>query len=806
MVEASDSAQKFRSTLEFSNLDTSAIDALTESTQEYADVTVYGLADVRSITAQLAANGVKNYDRLAEAAGNLNAVAGGTADTYKSVGMVMTQTAGQGKLTTENWNQLADAIPGASGRIQEALLQAGAYTGNFRDAMEEGQISAEEFNDAIMALGFEDAAVEAAKSTETIEGAMGNLEAAFVGAGSSVIDSFKPMVTGGISGAADFVTDAGNAVSGFLQACRDNGAADTLAGVVGALGDAASNVSGFVGGLVTELLGIESSADPAADAADALKGALEAARPIVQGVADATATLRDNAENVAPVVGALAVAFGAFRIAQGVGGFISGISGALGGIGSAAAPAASGLSGVGGASAASAPQVLALGAAVLMVGGGVLLAAAGLSLLAGAAVQVAGSGPMAAVALAGMVGGVAGLAAGAAALGPALTAGAVGVLAFGAAVLMIGAGIGVATAGIALMAGQLPVISTYGTSAAAGIAALGASLLAMGAGALVAGAGAAVLGVGLVAATAGVGAFSLAIGAVSLAVGALGLGMGVLADATVTLGSGVSKAASGFSSMGRSLPKIASAAPSAAGGLGSLAASAGSAQASASALGPALSSAGSSSLAAAAGCAAMSAAVTVAAAAFASLGAAGSASGASVAAAMAVASVAVAAFGAGASAVFQGFSRSATQAGSSAASEISGACRSMSSEVSGLRLRLPRIEVGELPHFTLSGTFNAETGQVPTMGVSWYASGGFFDSAAVIGIGEGRYDEVALPLSPSVLAGIGRGIAEQGDQGELPGLIRLLHRDLEAIYAVIPEGMTRRQRDRAVRKAVSSRA
>lgn len=98
-----------------------------------------------------------NYDRLAEAAGNLNAVAGGSADTFKSVAMVLTQTAGQGKLTTENWNQLSDAIPGASGKIQQALKEAGAYTGNFRDAMADGQITAQEFNDAIMSLGFTDA-------------------------------------------------------------------------------------------------------------------------------------------------------------------------------------------------------------------------------------------------------------------------------------------------------------------------------------------------------------------------------------------------------------------------------------------------------------------------------------------------------------------------------------------------------------------------------------------------------------------------------------------------------------------------
>lgn len=116
-VEASDSTDKFKSTLDFAGVDTETIDRLTKSTQAYADATVYDLADIRNVTAQLAANGVKDYDKLAEAAGNLNAVAGGNAETFKSVGMVLTQTAGQGKLTTENFNQLSDAIPGASGKI-----------------------------------------------------------------------------------------------------------------------------------------------------------------------------------------------------------------------------------------------------------------------------------------------------------------------------------------------------------------------------------------------------------------------------------------------------------------------------------------------------------------------------------------------------------------------------------------------------------------------------------------------------------------------------------------------------------------
>ncbi|OOB90749.1 tape measure protein [Rathayibacter sp. VKM Ac-2630] len=208
-LTASDATDKFKSTLSFADLDSSRIAELTASTQAYADRTVYSLSDIQAVTAQLAANGVKDYDRLAEAGGNLNAVAGGNAETYKSVGMALTQTAGQGKLTTENWNQLADAIPGASGKLQEALLSAGAYTGNFREAMEKGEISAEEFNAAILDLGMTDAAKEAATSTATFEGAFGSLNAAIVGGLVKTIAPLKPFITGALTG-------AGTAVTGFF--------------------------------------------------------------------------------------------------------------------------------------------------------------------------------------------------------------------------------------------------------------------------------------------------------------------------------------------------------------------------------------------------------------------------------------------------------------------------------------------------------------------------------------------------------------------------------------------------------------
>lgn len=177
-IDAADSLTKFESTMDFAGFDSKTIQDTKKAMQDYANRTVYDLETVANTTAQLGANGVENFEALTEAAGNLNAVAGGNADTFGSVAMVLTQTAGAGKLTTENWNQLTDAIPGASDVLQKAMLDAGAYTGNFREAMENGEISAEEFTDAIMELGQSDAAVQAAQSVSTVEGSVGNLEAA----------------------------------------------------------------------------------------------------------------------------------------------------------------------------------------------------------------------------------------------------------------------------------------------------------------------------------------------------------------------------------------------------------------------------------------------------------------------------------------------------------------------------------------------------------------------------------------------------------------------------------------------------
>lgn len=222
-ISSSDSLKKFESTMSFAGYDDSQIKTARDAMKDYADKTVYDLNTISNTTAQLAANGIEDYTGLTQAAGNLNAVAGGNADTFQSVAMVLTQTAGAGKLTTENWNQLSDAIPGASGKIQEALLKNGAYTGNFRDAMEKGQITADEFNQAIMDLGFTDAAQEAATSTDTFEGAMGNMQAAVTDGLMQIYDAIgSENITGFISGISDAVSEIVPYIKDAIQWLKDN--------------------------------------------------------------------------------------------------------------------------------------------------------------------------------------------------------------------------------------------------------------------------------------------------------------------------------------------------------------------------------------------------------------------------------------------------------------------------------------------------------------------------------------------------------------------------------------------------------
>lgn len=199
-----DALTTFKSTMKFAGFDTSEIKKSSDDLKEYSKETIYNVGEMSNTAATLAANGVKNYTEVTESLGNLVAVAGGGAQAMSSASLALTQIVGAGKMYTGDWNQFINMIPGASKKIQDELEKNGAYTGNFRDAMSKGQITAQEFLKAINDLGNTKVAEKAATDTT-------KFSTAWQGMQESVQDGIiKLMDTIGTKGITDTISNFGN--------------------------------------------------------------------------------------------------------------------------------------------------------------------------------------------------------------------------------------------------------------------------------------------------------------------------------------------------------------------------------------------------------------------------------------------------------------------------------------------------------------------------------------------------------------------------------------------------------------------
>lgn len=95
---------------------------------------------------------------------------------------------------------------------------------------------------------------------------------------------------------------------------------------------------------------------------------------------------------------------------------------------------------------------------------------------------------------------------------------------------------------------------------------------------------------------------------------------------------------------------------------------------------------------------------------------------------------------------------------------ISRAVNAIKGFFAGMHLRIPKISMPALPHFSLNGHFSLKPPSVPHLSVNWYAKGGVFNkptlfpaSGGANGLGEAG-PEAALPLTKSVLGTIGDAI------------------------------------------------
>lgn len=585
----------FESNLSMLGQSAGEITTVKKELQDFAQATIYGASDMATTYAQLAAVGVKNTTKLVKGFGGLAAAAENPAQAMKTLSTQATQMAAKPKVAWEDFKLMLEQTPAGIAAVARAM---GMSTSELVSAVQDGDVATQEFLNTIAEVGTNKDFTELATKAKTVGQAM---------------DGAKETITNKLTPAFDVLSQAGiNAIESITSkmdgidaqglADKVSGAVDTIlvvwdvlkssfSGTGAAISGAFSAVAGSLGEVAGSILGVS-------DQASALETFQAVCEKVAAGIKTVAGWVQEHSDTIAkfvPVALGLAAAFKIMQVvnavAPGVAAFgksIAQMAGkGLAGLAAKLFGTAAGETAVGTASASSTPSILQSAVALLALGGAVLLAAAGLGLIVQSAIALADAGWPAVAALAGLVVVVVGLAVGAAVLGPVLTAGAVGLIAFGAAILMVGVGAVLAAASLAIIAGILPTLVTYGTSGAVAILALGGSMLVFGAGAAVAGAGALVLGAGLL--VVGAAVLVAAVGVLALAAGCVVLGVGLaIAAASLTVAAvalplvaaGAQGAASGFalllaSSAGLSAIMVALAAASVAGAAGIIAFGAG---------------------------------------------------------------------------------------------------------------------------------------------------------------------------------------------------------------------------------------
>lgn len=713
-----------------------------------------------------------------------------------------------GKVEMDSWMSIYTASPGTIDKVAESLLGAGKGGMDLKDALTSGKVKMDDFLATMVRLdkeggeGFASFETQAREATKGIETSANNAKNAISNQMANILGKLNANgeIAGIFDGIKATINNAGAFIVASIDSIKNTIDFDGFAAAFDGMGQVVSAAFG-AGGMSAEDFGTM-----VGNAINSLIPVIQMATPIVGLLAGAFAFLAQNAGWLVPTL--LAVVLGASLVkgAMGATALIKAYGGALTTVRVCANGAAGGLGKLKPISRAASTSLMRVGVAALALGAGVALAAAGIWVISNAAISIANAGPGAAVALVGMVAGIAGLAIGAAAIGPALTAGAVGMVAFGAAVLMVGAGVWLASAGLVMVAGTLPAVASCGMEAGTAAMVLGAGLMVMGAGALVAGVGMTVLGVGLLVAAPGLliasaavmilGAGMLMVGmgammaapailmmgtalpmiAASAAPAAAGLGLlagaalaavpgfvagagpaAALSAAIVPMGTAAMMAAMGLMMVCVSLPIIASQAPAAGTGMQVFAAATTSAV-------PALSAASLVMLGMASSVQTMASGTMVGAASMAAL-AVGTqtASGGMTALDASMQSVS-----ATASVAFAGIASTATASFEAASSAAQRACASIRTSIASLpKSTTVRVNVSagsvKLPHFSMSGSFNAQTGSVPTVGVSWFKEGAIF-TKPVFGMGEAGA-EVSMPLYGRYMRPFASALAGEMDSG-----------------------------------------
>ena len=529
------------------------IASVKSSLQKFAEQSIYSSSDMASTYAQLASVGTKSADTLVTGFGGLAAAAVNPTQAMKTLSQQAVQMAAKPKVQWMDFKLMLEQTPAGMAAVAREM---GKTSSELVADIQAGEVTTEEFFNAINKVGNSDSFQKLATSYKGVDEAMAGLKETL---GNKLTPAFNALSTKAISGIEGIINKIGkidgdklaDKVSGWIKKAEPMWNSFTKAvskvwSVISKLGAKAvpifnslkNKASGAVKSILDKIGAIDADAivdkvcgwakkaqpyfDMFSSAISAIAGAVSAALPYIIDFAAAVGSFfLDHADTISkciPYVLGLVAAYKGFKIVKAlVPGMVSFaksiVSMAAGGIKGLAAKlfgVAGGQTAAGKAASTSSKQMLASAKAFMMLGAGVLMVAAGFALLAQSAIALSDAGGLAIGVMAGLVVAVAGLAFGMMAMMKTVTASpkkltsmATAMLALGAAVLMVGVGfalmaqssIALANAGglaIGIMAGMIVVVALL----AVGAAALGTAMTAGAVGFIAFGAAIALVGVG----------------------------------------------------------------------------------------------------------------------------------------------------------------------------------------------------------------------------------------------------------------------------------------------------------------------
>ena len=341
-------------------------------------------------------------------------------------------------------DQLASALLSNGTALQEMGFGFNTATGFLANLQKSGVDSS-----AVM-TGMKKALQNATKEGKPLGEALGEIQKKMVGAGSdteaaqAAMELFGNKAGPAIAAAvrdgrlsfdelSNSVTDWGDSVSTTFEDTKDP--MDDFTTTMNEMKILGSDIVESAGPILVDILG--SIADGASKAAEAWNGLDPEMQETIIKIAGIAAVAGPLLAIGGKIVGGIST------LTSGIGGLI----GNIGGLGGAASTASAPVEAAGASFGNMAGQALKMIAAAAAL----YITAQAISVLVDAAIRITDAGGPAIAVLAGMAVGIGALMYVASAVGPAMTAGAVGIVAFGVSLLAIGAGVALACAGITMV-------------------------------------------------------------------------------------------------------------------------------------------------------------------------------------------------------------------------------------------------------------------------------------------------------------------------------------------------------------------